>query len=80
MSSNFVAGLDKEGQVVEKPRLQLADGVRTIEQIAKSDSRCRLWEKGIVSFTGASQTERVIDHQQASRSQFRWRSKDSLKR
>ena len=32
---------------------------------------------GIVSFPGATQTERVMDHEQTSRRQFCWRSKDS---
>ena len=46
-----------------------------MELKATGDDRCWLWQRGIVSFLGASRTERVID--QACRSQFFWRSKDS---
>ena len=58
-------------------RLQSADEVRVSEHIAKVDNRCWLWETGLVSFPEASHTERVINREQASRSQFSWRFTDS---
>ena len=48
-----------------------------MEPIAKGDTGCWLWEREMVSFPGAGLTERIIDHEQACRSQFCWRSKDS---
>ena len=35
----------------------------------------RLWERGIVSSPRPTVTERIVDIEQASRSQFYWRSK-----
>ena len=40
--------------------------VRLTEQLTVDDIRCLLWESGLVSLIGASQTERVIDLEQAS--------------
>ena len=58
-------------------RLQLEHEVRLKEQIAEGDLRCWLWERGIVSFPGASHTKKATDHERASHSQFCWMSKDS---
>ena len=52
----------------------MADEVRVMEQMARCDERWWQWESLIVSFPGA---EKVINHEQACRSQFSWRSKDS---
>ena len=57
-------------------RLQLEHEVRLVEQLADviADVGCG---KGIVSFSGASQTERAIEHEEAAQRQFCWMSQDS---
>ena len=60
-----------------KLRFQMADEVRVYEKAANDDNRCWLWQRRIVSCPGASATERSIDFEQATRSQFNWRSRDS---
>ena len=40
-------------------RLQSDHEPRLVVEVAKGDSRCWLWERGIVSFLGARQSERV---------------------
>ena len=37
----------------------------TYEKMAQYDNRCWLWERGMVSFPGASVTERMADIEQA---------------
>ena len=51
--------------------------VRAFEHIAEGDHKCWLLKIGIVSFFCAMQTERVVDYEKATRSQFYWMSKDS---
>ena len=48
-----------------------------MEQFAKGHCWCWLLERGTVSCPGPFQTQRVINHERACRSQFCWRSEDS---
>ena len=57
-------------------RLKLEHKARLMEQINEDDSQCWLWDRGIVSCPGGCQTERVVSHEQACRSQFSWRFQD----
>ena len=69
--------LSAEAKKKSQLRLQLEHEVRLMEQFAKGHCWCWLLERGTVSCPGACQTQRVINHEQACRSQFCWRSEDS---